>query len=166
MKTKTRRWQRWLLEFAGVVLVVVVIHAYNTRGAPVGVAPEISGELLDGSTVSLKSMRGGPVLVHFWATWCPMCSMEQSAIDAIADDYPVLSVAMDEATPVQILAYMKDKGVDYPVIHDPASQIARQYAIRGVPSSFVIDADGNIRFVEVGYTTGIGLRLRLWWSSL
>ena len=166
MKTKNRKWRRWLFEFAGVVLVVVLIHAYNTRGAPVGVAPDISGELLDGNSVSLESMRGEPVLVHFWATWCPICGVEQSSIDAIADDYPVLSVAMDEATPAQILAYMKDKGVDYPVIHDPDSQIARRYAIRGVPSSFVIDADGNIRFVEVGYTTGIGLRLRLWWAGL
>jgi thiol-disulfide isomerase/thioredoxin len=166
MKNKNRKWRRWLVELAGVVLVVVLIHAYNTRGAPVGAAPDISGELLDGSSVSLESMRGKPVLVHFWATWCPICGVEQSSIDAIANDYPVLSVAMDEATPAQILAYMKDKGVDYPVIHDPESQIARRYAIRGVPSSFVIDADGNIRFVEVGYTTGIGLRLRLWWAGL
>jgi peroxiredoxin len=166
VKNKTRRWQRWLLEFAGVVLVVVLIHAYNTRGTPVGMAPEISGELLDGSTVSLQSMRGRPVLVHFWATWCPICGVEQSSIDAIADDHTVLSIAMDEATPGQILAYMKDKEVDYPVIHDPDSRIAQQYAIRGVPSSFIVDADGTIRFVEVGYTTGIGLRFRLWWAGL
>jgi alkyl hydroperoxide reductase subunit AhpC len=73
---------------------------------------------------------------------------------------------MDEATPGQILAYMKDKEVDYPVIHDPDSRIAQQYAIRGVPSSFIVDADGTIRFVEVGYTTGIGLRFRLWWAGL
>ena len=166
MKTKNRKWQRWLLELAAVVLVVVLIHAYNTRGTPVGVAPDISGVLLDGRPASLKSMRGSPVLVHFWATWCPICAMEQSSIDAIAEDYPVLAVAMDEATPAQIRAYMEDKGVDYPVIHDPDSRIARQYAIRGVPASFVIDAEGNIRFVEVGYTTGIGLRLRLWWAGL
>jgi len=166
VKNKNRRWPRWLLEFAGVVLVMVLIHAYNTRGIPVGVAPAISGELLDGTAVSLEDMRGRPVLVHFWASWCLICDMEQSSIDAIAEDYPVLSVAMDEATPEQILAYMKDKDVDYPVIHDPDSRIAQQYAIRGVPSSFVIDSGGNIRFVEVGYTTGIGLRFRLWWASL
>ena len=76
----------------------------------------------------------------------------------------IIAVGIEAAS--QIFKNMKDKDVDYPVIHDPASQIARQYAIRGVPSSFVIDADGNIHFVEVGYTTGIGLRLRLWWSSL
>jgi len=148
------------------VLFFVLLNAYNSRGAPSGPAPEISGQLLDGSTVSLRTLRGQPVLVNFWATWCPICGMQQSTIDAIADDYPVLTVAMDEATAGEILAYMKDKGVDYPVLHDPDYRIARQYGVRGIPGNFIIDAAGNIRFVETGYTTSAGLRMRLWWAGL
>jgi len=166
MQPSKRRWSRWMLEVAAVILFLVLLNAYNTRGAPRGLAPEISGQLLDGTSVSLEAMRGAPVLVHFWATWCPICGVTQSTIDAIADDHTVLSVAMDEATPEQILAYMKDQEVDYPVVHDPDYNIARQYAIRGVPSSFILDAGGNIRFVASGYTTNPGLRLRLWWAGL
>jgi len=165
MKHRKKRWLRWTLELAAVVLFFLLLSAWNSRGAPQGQAPEISGQLLDGTPVSLEAMRGEPVLVQFWATWCPVCGLEQSSIDAIAADYQVLSIAMDEATPGQILAYMQDKGVDYPVIHDPDYDIARRYGIRGVPSSFILDADGNIRFVETGYTTGAGLRLRLWWAG-
>lgn len=164
-KQNKRRWTRWMLELAAIVLFIALLNAYNSRGAPTGPAPEISGQLLDGSTASLQAMRGQPVLVNFWATWCPICGMEQSTIDALADDYPVLTVAMDEATAEEILAYMKDKGVDYPVLHDPDYRIARQYGVRGVPSSFIIDAAGNIRFVETGYTTSLGLRMRLWWAG-
>ena len=156
---------RWTLELAAIVLFFLLLNAWNSRGAPQGMAPEISGQLLDGTPVSLEAMRGKPVLVQFWATWCPVCGLEQSSIDAIAADHQVLSIAMDEATPGQILAYMQDQGVDYPVIHDPDYSIARQYGIRGVPSSFILDAGGNIRFVETGYTTGPGLRLRLWWAG-
>ena len=164
-KQNKRRWTRWLLELAAVVLFFALLNAYNSRGAPAGPAPEISGQLLDGSTASLQAMRGQAVLVNFWATWCPLCGMQQSTIDAIADDYPVLTVAMDEATAEEILAYMKDKGVDYPVLHDPDYRIARQYGVRGVPSSFIVDAAGNIRFAETGYTTSLGLRMRLWWAG-
>ena len=165
MKNKKRRWLRWLLELTAVVVFFMLINIYNTRGAPSGPAPEISGMLLDGSHVSLQAMRGKPVLVQFWATWCPICDVEQSTIDAIAEDYSVLSVAMDEATPAQIIAYMNDKDVDYPVLHDPDYRIARQYGIHGVPSSFILDSLGDIRFVESGYTSSLGLRLRLWWAG-
>jgi len=165
MQKSKRRWTRWMLQLAAVMLLLALLNAYNSRGAPRGLAPEISGQLLDGTRVSLHAMRGAPVLLHFWATWCPICGVTQATVDAIAEDYPVLSVAMDEATPEQVLAYMKDHGVDYPVIHDPDYNIARQYGIRGVPSSFILDADGNIRFVASGYTTSPGLRLRLWWAG-
>jgi alkyl hydroperoxide reductase subunit AhpC len=69
---------------------------------------------------------------------------------------------MDEASADEIRAYMQNARVNYPVLHDPQGDIARHYAIRGVPTSFILDRAGNIRFVETGYTTGIGLRLRLW----
>ena len=165
MNNKKRRWTRWMLELAAIALFLVLLNAYNSRGAPAGPAPEISGQLLDGSSASLHALRGQAVLVNFWASWCSICGMQQSTIDAIADDYPVLTVAMDEATAEEIQAYMKDKGVDYPVLHDPDYRIARQYGVRGVPSNFIIDAAGNIRFVETGYTTSLGLRMRLWWAG-
>jgi len=165
MQPSKRRWIRWMLQLAAVVVLLALLNTYNTRGAPRGQAPEISGQLLDGTSVSLQAMRGAPVLLHFWATWCPICGITQATVDAIAADYPVLSVAMDDASPEQILAYMKDHGVDYPVIHDPDYNIARRYGIRGVPSSFILDAGGNIRFVASGYTTNPGLRLRLWWAG-
>ncbi len=165
MTNKRRRWLRWSLQLTAVVVFFVLFNLYNTRGAPSGPAPAISGQLLDATPVSLQALRGKPVLLQFWASWCPICGIQQATIDAIADDYSVLSIAMDESTPDEIRAYMEDKGVDYPVLHDPDYRIARQYGIRGVPSSFIIDRLGNIRFVESGYTSGMGLRIRLWWAG-
>jgi thiol-disulfide isomerase/thioredoxin len=160
---KKRRWLRWTVDLAVIALVFFAINAWSSRDAVHGVAPDINGELLDGTPVSLKELRGKPVLVHFWATWCGICGLEQSTIDALAKEYTVLTVAIDDALPGRVLIYMKEKGVNYPVIHDPDYSIAHDYGVRGVPSSFILDADGNIRFVETGYTSGTGLRLRLWW---
>lgn len=164
MNAGKHRWPRWLLELAIVVLAVLLLQAWLTRDAPQGPAPAFSGKLLDGTPVSLATLQGKPVLLHFWATWCPICRLGNDSIDALADEHSVLTVAIDDSA-AAIRTYMKNAGVDYPVMHDHNGHIARQYAIRGVPTSFIIDAAGNIRFVETGYTTGIGLRLRLWWAG-
>lgn len=165
MGNKRRHWSRWLLEIALLVLVFLAVQAWLTRDAPRGAAPEIRGILLDGSPITLSSLQGQPVLLHFWATWCPICSLEQGSIDAIAQHHRVLTIAIDEGPAEAVSTYLREAGVDYPVLHDPGYDIARNYAIRGVPTSFILDPDGNIRFVEQGYTTGIGLRLRLWWAG-
>lgn len=165
MSATQRRWPRWLLEIGIFLLAFLLLQAWLTRDAPRGPAPEIAGTLLDGTPVSLSALRGAPVLVHFWATWCPICGLEQGTIDALAEDHQVLSVAMDDASAADIMAYLREKGVDYPVLHDPDYVVSRAYAIRGVPTSFILDGAGNIRFVETGYTTGPGLRLRLWWAG-
>ncbi len=155
MTGRRRRWLRRLLEVAIVVLVFLLVQAWLTREAPRGPAPPISGTLLDGSQVSLDDLKGRPLLLHFWATWCPICGLQQGAINAIAKDHAVLTIAMDEASADEIRGYLQDAGVNYPVLRDPQGDIARHYAIRGVPTSFILDRAGNIRFVETGYTTGI-----------
>lgn len=163
---KKNPWPRRAVELLVILVIIVAVHAWQTRHAPRGKAPDVNGILLDGAPVSLEQYRGKPMLLHFWATWCPICNIEQKSIDALADDYDVLTIAMDEASSREIRDYMKNKQVDYPVLHDAENVIAQRYSIVGVPSSFIIDPEGEIRFVEVGYTTGIGLRFRLWWAGL
>lgn len=162
---RRRRWWRWLLEAALLGVVLLAIHLYQTRNMVKGEAPGFSARLLDGSPVSLQDFRGQPLLLQFWATWCPVCNLEQGSIDAIARDHAVLSVALDEDTPAEIRKWMSGEGVRYAVIPDPSGQIAAAFGVQGVPTSVIIDAGGAIRFVEAGYTTGPGLRLRLWWAG-
>ena len=158
-----RRPLRWLV--TGVLLagLFVTLHGYQTRGVARGPAPEFQGRLLDGAPVSMQAFRGRPVLLHFWASWCPVCALQQASIDRIARDHAVLTVALDDAATQEIRKWMRDRGVAYPVLHDAQGRIAGRFGVRGVPTSVVIDARGEIRFVEVGYTTEAGLRLRLWW---
>ena len=165
MTRRKRRWARWLGEITLLVVVLLLLQAWLTRDAPRGPAPEIRGTLLDGSPVMLSTLQGEPVLLHFWATWCPICSLEQDSIDAIAKTHRVLTIAIDEGPPAMVRNYLDEAGVNYPVIHDPDYDIALDYGIRGVPISFILDPAGNIRFVERGYTTEMGLRLRLWWAG-
>jgi len=159
------RWRRIALQVLLVLGLLAVLHWYQTRGMAAGPVPDFDGVLLDGTPVSMEDYRGAPVLLQFWATWCPVCGLEQAAVDAIARDHAVLGIAMDAASEADIRAYMKKKDVSYPVLHDPRGRLAALFGIRSVPTSVIVDGKGEIRFVEVGYTTGPGLRLRLWWAG-
>ena len=161
-----RRALRWLLQAAVLTGVLLALHAYQTRGLTEGTAPELQGRLLDGTPVSLHALRGRPVLLHFWATWCPVCALQQTAIHRIARDHTVLTVALDSAPEHYLREWMRDKRVSYPVMRDADGALAGGFGVRGVPTSVVIDARGEIRFLEVGYTTEAGLRMRLWWVGL
>jgi alkyl hydroperoxide reductase subunit AhpC len=61
--------------------------------------------------------------------------------------------------------YMREQAVSFPVIIDADGKISSKWGVNGVPASFIVDTDGKIRYVEIGYTTGIGLRFRLWLAS-
>ncbi|VAW81524.1 Membrane protein, suppressor for copper-sensitivity ScsD [hydrothermal vent metagenome] len=162
---RKRRWTRYLVEAVLLVLVVVAVRAYQTRDAVQGPAPAFEAVLLDGTPVSLATFQDRPLLLHFWATWCPVCRVEQNNIQRLSEDHAVLTVSIDDMSAEKLVEWMVKQGVSYPVIPDPSSVLSRRYGINGVPTSIIIGADNQVRFIEVGYTTEIGLRLRLWWAG-
>lgn len=162
---RLRRVLLYLGEALLIVAVVVGVRAYLSRGATRGPAPPIAAQSLDGQIVSLAAVHGRPVLVYFWATWCPVCGAMRGTIANIARDHPVITVAIQSGSGPEIAAYLNKHQWRVRVINDADGNVARLYGVRGVPASFVIDGNGNIRAVEIGYTTEIGLRLRLWWAG-
>ena len=153
------------LEIALIGLVFFTAKAYMQRDLATGPAPSLQGTLLNGQTIDLQSLQGKPVLLYFWATWCPVCKMTQHSIDDISKNHTVITVAMNSGTDQEVTDYLVENQLDFPVIPDDAGVIASQYGVSGVPTSFIINADGNIAFTEVGYTTEWGLRLRLWMTA-
>ncbi|HEY5734351.1 MAG TPA: redoxin domain-containing protein, partial [Gammaproteobacteria bacterium] len=80
-----------------MVLFIVALQLgqlWLQRDTVFGKAPEISSVDLDGSEVSLRDYRGKPLLLYFWASWCPVCRFEHGAITSIAEDYQVLGIAL------------------------------------------------------------------------
>jgi len=150
-----------------VVLVLILgIRAWQQSGTASGPAPALAGELLDGKPVALAAFAGRPVLVHFWATWCPICRAEQGSIDALARDVPVITVAMQSGSREEVIQFLRKEALSFPVLNDPDGVIAARWGVRAVPASFIVDGAGQIRFLEIGYSTGVGLRLRLWLAGL
>ena len=158
---RSRKVFSWLFQVLVVVAVVAGVQYWRTRDAASGPAPELSGRLLDGRVFELHAAPR-PLLVHFWGTWCPICRMQQDTIDDLAKRGNVVTVALSSGTDAEIAGYLQEHGLDMPVLSDPHGTLAGRWGVMGVPTSFVIDAGDRVRFVTSGYTTGAGLRLRLW----
>lgn len=163
-----RRWRRWLLDLLLLLAVVIGVGLWQTRELPQGPAPLLAGPDLAGSPLALteRLAAGRPALVVFWARWCGVCRAELGTLAALATDHPVIAVAMRSGDARQIAAFLSERGLSLPVLVDATGDLADAWHVRGVPAHFIIDPSGLIRARSVGYTTGWGLRLRLWWAGL
>lgn len=169
-------WKRWALELLAILGIVAVVGAWQARGLPEGAAPPLQGLRTDGVAVDLASFLkvspggtagdvGGPVLVDFWATWCPVCTAEEGNIARVARHWRVMSVAIQSGDAAAVAKHLHEREVTLPAVVDADGGIATAWKVRGTPTHFVLDADGNIRFRVVGYATTLGLMLRLWWAG-
>lgn len=127
---------------AFLVLGLAACGPEQSRQAPPLVLPDLAGR-----TVDLASFRGKPVLVDFWATWCDTCVEEMPAIEALSrrsgGKFNVIGVSMDEDAASVVPPFVKKNALTFPVlIADRKASAA--YAVRGLPTAFLIDADGRI----------------------
>jgi thiol-disulfide isomerase/thioredoxin len=163
---KPRSW-RWLRELGLVVLVVLGVRLYQQRGLPAGEAPDWRSLAdTEGVATSLRQYRGAPLMLHFWATWCGVCKAEQHNVVAVAADLPVLTVAVRSGPVSAVQAYLTEHPLGAKVLMDPAGELAALYGVHAFPTSFFLDGQGRIRHAEVGYTSELGMRVRMWLAGL
>lgn len=163
-----KKYYRWLIELTVILIIIFSVRFWQQRDVVVGIAPNINAVMLNGENFELyqNENQERPILVHFWATWCPVCKLEQSNIENISKDHPVITIAMQSGNDDELKHFMKDENLSFNVINDDNSKWSRSYRIKGVPVSFIVNKENKIEFIEVGYTTELGLRMRLWWAGL
>ncbi|UCV04406.1 protein disulfide oxidoreductase [Dechloromonas denitrificans] len=163
------RWRRWAAEAALFLGLFVAFQLWQARDTPRGPAPHFAGQLLDGQAFDLAAWRarhpGQAGLLYFWAEWCPICRTTAGNVSAVAADWPVTSIAVQSGSSEQIGKLMQQRDYRWSTLPDPNAAILKQYGQPGTPAFIVINPAGDVRFVSVGYTSEIGLRLRLWWAS-
>jgi thiol-disulfide isomerase/thioredoxin len=151
------------------ILVIALFLGFQfaaNRNLVNGEPPALPNTTLEGQTFELAQLHGKPALIYFWAEWCPICRAMQSTVQAVARDYPLMSVAMQSGGKAEVAKYQREQNFQVPVVLDEDGEIAKRYGLRGVPAVFVLGPEGQIRFAATGYTSEIGLRLRLWWAGL
>jgi thiol-disulfide isomerase/thioredoxin len=119
-------------------------------------APDFTLEDIDGNKFSLKAYRGKVVLLNFWATWCPPCrrempSMERLNQDFKGKDFAVLALNQMEDSD-QVFTYTAELAVTptFVILFDKNSDVARAFGVLGLPTTYLIDKKGNMRFRAIG----------------
>lgn len=165
-KRRRRRVRGWLLNLLLVLLILGGVQWWKARSLASGQAPPLRGVTLSGQTLDLAALRGEPVLVHFWATWCPICRLGNGAIDDIARDHRVVTVALQSGDIPEIQRYMTSEGLSFEVLPDETGALASQWGVPGVPTTFILDRFGHIAYSTMGFSTKWGLRARLWAADM
>ena len=168
---RRRRWGWWLV--AGVVLVVAAVGVAISTDDNLGKVPgtiKLTGEAKTFTLedvragrppVSLEALRGKPVVLNFFASWCGPCIREMPALQAMAERYKgrvnfvgiTFNDRRKEATGV-----LERTGVAYPAAFDPSSDVAVDYAVRVMPTTFFIGPDGNLVERKDGEISEVQLR--------
>ena len=161
-----KKYYRWIAEFTLILIIITAARLWMQRDIVSGIAPDINAPTLSGQYFNFYQNKTRPILVHFWASWCPVCKLEQSNIQNISEDYEVITIAMQAGSDAEVKQFMKEEKLSFKVINDEFGIISKKYNIKGVPVSFIVDKDNTIDFVEVGYTTELGLKLRMWGVGL
>jgi peroxiredoxin len=122
-------------------------------------APDFDLRSLDGRKVTLSGLRGKPVLVNFWATWCAPCRVEMPWLVQLDQQYraqgvQIIGVSLDDAgADKDVAEFAKDKGVKYDVLLGNSSVADAYGGVRFTPQSFFIDRDGKITKTTTGLTS-------------
>lgn len=110
-------------------------------------------ETIDGKEVVLSELSGRPVLINFWATWCPPCRDEMPLLEQTAQRYSdqLVVVGVDYAEDRQTVdRFVQEMKIQFPIVLDEDGAVADRYFVRSFPVSFFVDADGILRAQHVG----------------
>jgi len=127
-------------------------------------APDFTLESIDGSNISLSELKGNTVVLDFWATWCGPCrrslpELNQLYKDKAGENLKVFAINIKEDKE-QVESFLKSAGLSLPVLLDKDGQVAKEFGVKGIPQTVVIDKQGAVKKVFVGAGPGTFEQLR------
>lgn len=146
-----------------LVLIALVICATSPCVAvaddePSGPAPDFTLTDAAGKPFSLSELKGQVIMINFWASWCGPCRQEMPLLETIYQKYEPLGFTLlgvnVEENPSDGQAWLKDRPVSFPVLYDPANGVSKMYDVVAMPSTVLIDRQGQVRYLHHGYKPG------------
>ena len=119
-------------------------------------APDFTLDLLDGGQLSLSELRGHPIVLNFWASWCLPCRSEMPAIESVYQRYKESGLVViglnltSQDSESDARAFVQELGLTFPIALDRDGSVRERYQLLGLPSTYFIDQSGIIRSVIVG----------------
>lgn len=119
-------------------------------------APDFTLETADNQTLTMSGLRGKPVLINFWTSWCPPCKAEMPALQRVYQDYQsedlvILGInATNQDSQIAALNFAAENGLSFPILLDTAGEVSAIYQLRSLPTSYFVNQEGIIQEVVVG----------------
>jgi cytochrome c biogenesis protein CcmG, thiol:disulfide interchange protein DsbE len=154
------------LAVLGCAIAAVVAAELLTAGGGTGPrpAPQLPRQVLAGSRVDLASLRGKPAIVNFWASWCPPCRQEAPELKrfdkTLGGKANLVGVDWNDTTD-NAKKFIAESGWRYPILRDPSLAVGTAYGLSGMPTTFVLNANGDIVETLQGPQTAASLRQAL-----
>ena len=162
---KIKHYAKEILSYIVIITILTnVISLYKSQDLTQRPLDMTSAKLINNQVYNIPVDK--PVLIHFWATWCPVCKFEASNINFLSKYFTVLTIAVKSGDDQKIQKYLDEHHYKYKVINDSNGVISSKFKISGFPTTFIYDKNKKLTFSEVGYTSTLGLLLRLWWVNL
>ncbi|MFT6925681.1 MAG: thiol-disulfide isomerase/thioredoxin [Psychromonas sp.] len=164
-KTKAQRWVKEILILTLILTVFsITIDAWRSREMPSANMPALLMSTLEGDLVDIKKMsHDKPVLIYFWATWCPVCNFVSPSVNWLSKSHQVISVAITSGDDKRLGQFMAYKEYNFKVINDQSASIGKVWGVAVTPT-IVIVKNGEISSITTGFTTPMGMWLRLYFS--
>lgn len=146
---------KWKLPAVFALFFAPCVLAGVELGMPV---PEVTlPSITQDATLRLADLRGKVVYVDFWASWCGPCRQSLPELDRLRRKYrknfEVFAINLDE-DPADGLRFLEKYPVSYPVVSDPGATYPEIFGVMGMPTSYLLDRNGNVRYVHQGYRDG------------
>ena len=155
---------RLALELALLVLFLLAVEAFRAQDVPSGPLPAVTLPDRSGEFVRLRDLRGKPTMLVVWAPWCGVCRIESQNVSwvqaLVGDRARVVSLAAAYGRPAEVEEFVRAADVDYQVLLGGRDG-ARLLGVRAFPTTLFLDSSGHVKHVATGYTTTLGLILRL-----
>jgi peroxiredoxin len=121
-------------------------------------APDFNLPSRDGKSIDLKQLKGQVVMINFWATWCGPCRQEMPLLEQMHRKYKPMGFTLlgvnVEPDSSGAEGWLKQTPVSFPILFDRENRVSKLYNVSGMPSSVLIDRNGNVRYLHQGYRSG------------
>lgn len=145
----------------------VAVQSMPTSPQQSQAAPDFTLPTVTGDRVHLNDLRGKVILLNFWATWCPPCQAEMPDLNALyrefgpTQNFVVLGVDVEEGQSA-VEAFVRRNGITFPLALDTNGSVSNdRYHVRSLPTSMIIDREGNIRDTWLGQISKNAMIARL-----
>ena len=145
------------------LLIALVFVGFSATGlASSGMegqpAPDFALKSATGENLRLSEYRGDVVMINFWATWCGPCRQEMPLLDELYTRYQrvgfnLLGVNIDDDA-LGAMKMVEELGVNFPVLFDSRKEVSKLYEVEAMPTTVLLDREGNVRHVHHGYKPG------------